>query len=246
MTDPVVFLLTFGAGLAAGTLNVVAAAGSLITLPILLFLGLPAAVANGTNRIAILTQNAVAVASFRAQGYADFAVGWKLAAATVPGAVVGALVAVEISDVWFRRILAGVIVLAAAGMFAKPRVPDLTRAPAPGPLMYVAMFGIGLYGGFIQAGVGVLLLLALYRLLRVDLVRANMYKVFIVGIYTIPALVVFVMSAGVSWGLGIVLAAGNGVGAVLGTRIAVAGGERVIRRVVGVALVLMAVKLVTS
>lgn len=246
MTDPLPYFLAFGAGIVAGTLNVIAAAGSLITLPILLFIGLPAAVANGTNRIAILTQNVVAVAGFRSRGYADFRGGARLAAATVPGAVVGALAAVEVPDVWFRRILAGIIVIAVIGMFVKPKPPDAQHGVTPGPTAYLAMFGIGLYGGFIQAGVGLLLLLAFYRVLQVDLVRANMYKVFVVGVYTIPALIVFLATTGVAWGIGLVLAAGNGLGALIGTRIAVRGGDRVIRRVVGLALVLMAIRLVTS
>jgi uncharacterized membrane protein YfcA len=245
VTEPLPYFLAFGAGIAAGTLNVIAAAGSLITLPILLFIGLPAAVANGTNRIAILTQNVVAVAGFRSRGYADFRGGSKLAAVTVPGAVVGALLAVEVPDVWFRRILAGVIVLAALGMFARPKPPDTQAVVKRGAAAYLTMFGIGVYGGFIQAGVGILLLIAFYHVLRVDLVRANMYKVFVVGVYTIPALIVFLATTGVAWGIGVVLAAGNGIGALIGTRIAVRGGEPVIRRVVGLVLLLMALRLVT-
>jgi uncharacterized protein len=110
--------------------------------------------------------------------------------------------------------------------------------------VYLALFGVGFYGGFLQAGVGFLLMIVLRGLLSLDLVRVNMYKVFIVLLYTVPALVVFVVAGRVDWTIGLVLAAGNATGAVIATRASVRGGERVIRPVIAAALLLMAVRLV--
>ena len=240
-------LAVFGAGLAAGFLNVMAGGGSLITLPILLFLGLPVAVANGTNRVAILAQNVAAVSSFRRQGYVEMRTGFFYALATIPGALVGAFAATRVSDGLFRGILAGVLALAVLGLVvprrgrrqAGERVSTGRRAVA-----LLGFVGIGFYGGFIQAGVGFLLMLVLHQVLLHDLVRTNMHKVLIVLVFSVPALLVFVTTGNVDWVTGTVLAGGNVIGALVATRVSVTKGERPIRVVVAVALLLMAVRLV--
>lgn len=235
----------FGAGLLAGFLNVMAGGGSLITLPVLLFLGFPAAVANGTNRVAILVQNVAAVTSFRRQGLSDVRTGLRLAAFTLPGAVAGAFISLRVSDAAFRAILAAVLVVAVVGLLRPPRrTPDSAGAGAPGAVTYLTLAGVGLYGGFLQAGVGFLFMVVLHRMLRLDLVRTNVYKVFIVLVYTLPALAVFVWSGNVRWLTGLVLAAGSAAGALIATRVSTRGGERYIRPVVAVALGMMAVRLV--
>lgn len=238
--------LVLGAGVLAGALNVLAGGGSLLTLPILLFLGLPASVANGTNRLGIIVQNVVAAEAFRRQQLSDPTTALKLAVWTLPGAVAGALLSLEIPDIWFKRILA-VIVVAGALTIAFPRAPAATAHDLrPLRLRWptaLAFLGIGLYGGFIQAGVGMVFLLVLYHALRLDLVLVNVYKVFVIAVYTIPALIVFVLTDNMAWGLGAVLAVGFGVGGIVGSRITVRGEDRVIRLVVGVALLLMAVRL---
>ena len=111
---------------------------------------------------------------------------------------------------------------------------------------YLLFFGIGFYGGFIQAGVGFLFLVVLYHVLRIDLVRVNMYKVLVIAAYTIPALLVFVFSGNVDWLVGFALAGGSAVGAFVATHVSVKGGERTVRAVVALALVLMAVKLLVD
>ena len=240
------FVAVYAVGVIAGFLNVMAGGGSLITLPMLIFLGLPAATANGTNRVAILVQSVAAVTSFRRQGYAETRAGLAFALATIPGAVAGALVAVHVSDALFRAILAGVLIVSVVGLLFPSRRTRgqgamSTRAFAAALFAFV---GIGFYGGFIQAGVGFLFMLVLHQLLGLDLVRTNVYKVLIVLFLSIPALVVFIVTGNVVWGTAIALAAGTATGAVIATRISVKGGERPIRVVLAIALLLMAVWLV--
>jgi len=238
-------LAVFGAGLVAGFLNVMAGGGSLITLPILIFLGLPVAVANGTNRFAILVQNLAAVTAFRSQGYADLRSGIAFALTTIPGAIAGAFLAIRVGEGTFRAILVGVLVLSVAGLLAPTR-----EGPGAKPSgrarwgAFVAFFGIGFYGGFIQAGVGFLFMLVLHQLLRIDLVRTNMHKVFIIFVFSIPALAVFIATGNVAWTTAAALAAGNAGGAIVATRVSVKGGERPVKVVLAIALVMMAVRLV--
>lgn len=238
-------VLVFGSGLVAGFVNVLAGGGSLLTLPILIFLGLPPALANGTNRVGVLAQNIAAVWDFRRQGVSDLRTGLRLSLATLPGAVLGAFVSIRVPDAWFKAILAAVLVLSVVAIL----IPPKRRTDGPSELgrvswvTYAAFFGIGWYGGFLQAGVGFLLMAILYQLMHIDLVRVNMYKVLVVAIFTVPALLVFVWTRNVDWTAGLILGAGNATGALVGTRMSVRGGERPIRIVLALALVAMAAKL---
>lgn len=237
--------LLFGVGTIAGFINVMAGGGSSLTLPALIFMGLDGAMANGTNRVAILLQNVFAVLSFRKRDVHQYGESFKLALLTLPGAILGAFIAVNIADQWFKRILSLVLIGIVVSMFFTPkkREESATGERKKSWLIYPVMFGIGLYGGFIQAGVGFLFMAALYHILNLNLVHVNMHKVFIVLIYTLPVLAIFVITGKVDWILGLSLAAGNSFGAWWGARFAVKGGEKVIRYVLAVAILLMAVKL---
>ncbi|RMF56345.1 MAG: sulfite exporter TauE/SafE family protein [Calditrichaeota bacterium] len=236
----------FGVGVIAGVMNVMAGGGSSLSLPILIFMGLDSAVANGTNRIAIFIQNIAAILSFRQQKFHQFTTSLKMAVWTLPGGIIGALVAIRISDEWFQRILAVVLL----GVILSMLIPqNYTTQPQDSLsgwkrfLIYPALFGIGFYGGFIQVGVGFLLMAALYHLLRVNLVVVNMHKVFIVFIYTVPALAIFIFSGNVDWILGLSLAAGNSLGGWWAARLSVKKGEKIIRWILFLALMIMAYKL---
>lgn len=237
--------LLFLVGATAGFINVMAGGGSSITLPALIFLGLDGATANGTNRIGIFIQNIFAILSFRQQQVKDVRRSLQLAVFTLPGAILGALVAVRISDLWFQRILAIIMVGIVLSLFAP--TPSVATQGSPtgraNPWIYPALVGIGFYGGFVQVGVGFLFMAALYHLLKMNLVYVNMHKVFIVFIYTLPALLIFILSGKVNWLYGFTLAAGNATGAWFSARVAVRGGDRVIRTVLAVAILLMAARL---
>ena len=237
-------LLLFGVGLVAGVINVMAGGGSSLTLPVLILLGLDGATANGTNRVAIFFQNLFAASSFHREKVGRWRQSLVFGACTLPGALVGAFVAVRISDAWFQKIL-GVILIGVVLTMLIPRAKDrVTTAEGRGSWwVYPALVGVGFYGGFIQVGVGFLIMAALYHLLRLDLVFVNMHKVAIVLIYTIPALAIFAATGHVDWGLGLSLAAGNATGGWFSARLAVRGGERIVRYVLIVAVLILSLKI---
>ena len=233
-------------GIAVGFLNVMAAGGSLISMPVLIFLGLDPAMANGTNRVAILIQNITAVGSFRSLGHSDLRLSLGLTLCTAPGAVLGAWAAVAIDPLLFKRILGGVLI---AAVLLILRGPTQKSEPGTGTggrpaLAHIAMVGVGFYGGFLQAGVGFLIMPVLYQFLRLDLVRVNMHKVFIIGGYTLPALLVFAIQGKVWWLGGLSLAVGNAAGAWIATRVTVRHGEKAVKVVFTLAVVAMGLKLV--
>ncbi len=205
----------------AGFINVLSAGGSMLTLPLLMFLGLPAQVANGTNRVAIALQSVTAVSSFFRAGHSNLAVSIRLAIPAVAGSLLGAWTATWIPPGVFEGLL--VVAMIGASIFMllpQPALSTHTLTPDRlGALEYFALFLIGLYGGFIQVGVGALFIVVLYRMLKIDLPQVNVIKVFIILIYTVPALAVFAVNDQVRWGMGLILAAGNMTGAVLAVKV---------------------------
>jgi uncharacterized membrane protein YfcA len=239
------WLLLLGVGSIAGFINVNAGGGSSLTLPTLIFMGLDGALANGTNRIAIFIQNIFAIASFKKNKMFQLRTSSELSLYTLPGAIIGAILAARISSMLFERILGGVLIFIVISLFFsrsyKERNSDQKEQRSW--WIYPALIGIGFYGGFLQIGVGFLFMAALYHLLRVDLVTVNMHKVFIILIYTLPALLIFMVTGNVNWKYGLALAAGNAFGGWWGAHVAVKGGERVIRIILAVAICIMALKL---
>jgi uncharacterized membrane protein YfcA len=244
--NPLHVLLLFAVGAVAGVLNVLAGGGSLLTLPVLLFLGLPAALANGTNRVAILVQNIVAVDGFRSRGMLPLRLALVCTGPALLGGALGAQLAVDMDDQLFRRILAGVMLGVCVIMIVDPARRlrfDPARLGAVRTAALVAtFFVIGVYGGFIQAGVGFLIITGLL-VHGLDLVRINAVKVFVVGAFTVTALAVFIRNGQVDWPLGLALAAGNATGGWLGARLAVSKGHDWIRRLVLVVVVVFALRL---
>jgi len=216
------------AGTAAGFVNMLAGSGSLITLPALLFIGLPAGVANATNRVGVTLQNIVGTAGFYRQGRLDVRGALMFAIPTTIGSILGARIAVDINEAVFRRVLAVVMVIMLILMLVKPqrwvtgKVHTLTGRITL--IQALAFFAIGVYGGFLQAGVGIFLLVGLVLGPGYDVVQANAVKVAIVLALTLAALIVFQANAQVLWGPGLVLSVGNMFGAWLGTRFAVDKG----------------------
>lgn len=244
------YLLLFAAGLLAGVLNVIAGGGSFLTLPILMFLGLPPGVANGTNRVGILLQNVGAVWSFQRHGVLDWRSVLWAAAPSVPGAALGVWLALIVSDHAFKRILALLMVtLSLWTLWSKrtgPSPSTLQDVDTPSTRRLVgigiAFFLIGVYGGFVQAGVG-FLILAATTAAGLDLVRGNAVKVLTVLCFTALSLALFAWHGRVDWLMGMILAAGTTLGGLAGARLTVVKGHRWIRGVVTVTMILFALKL---
>lgn len=246
MTVAELFLLAF-AGFAAGWVNVLAGGGSLFTVPAMVFLGLPGPVANGTNRIAIIAQNITAVGAFFQKGFSDFRLSATLSVAASIGAYFGAQMGVKLEGEWFNRVLAAVmiaiIVIMALGDDKKTPPPD-EKAQAKNLVFgHFLMIGAGFWGGFIQIGVGFLLMPILYRVMGLDLVRVNMHKVFIALVFSVVALFVFASKVGIAWQAGAALALGNAIGGWVGAHMTVARGASFVKLAVYLAAGAMALKL---
>ncbi|MDX1494409.1 MAG: sulfite exporter TauE/SafE family protein [Longimicrobiales bacterium] len=236
-------LMLAGAGFIAGTINSIAGGGSLLTLPMLIFIGLPSTVANATNRIGVLVGGVGAPGSFHKRELIPWAwVKFGLPPALV-GVALGTWGAMTIGDVAFERILAGILIAAAAYMIWNPSAPlaganPLEPDPARRWLLLLAFFGLGLYSGFIQAGVG-FLFLALLAANGLDLVRANAVKVPLILAFTILAVGIFTFNGMVDW------AAGQFFGAKFGVRLQVLKGQEWVRKVLTVTIVIFAIRLIT-
>lgn len=248
-------LLLAAIGCVAGFLNVVAGGGSLLTMPVMIFLGMSPAMANGTNRVALIAQNVTAIGTFRRRGFSNFRQSLTLGLCTLPGAVIGAFAAIHIDPLWFKRLLALVMVGVLLSIFMTKRKKDKDeendeeeqRDPTSKGRLIAAHLGmvlVGFYGGFIQAGVGFILMAILHRFLQLDLVRVNMHKVFVVAVYMLPSLVVFALLEQVDWASGALLALGNAFGGWLGTRVQLSRGEGIVRVVFAIAVVGMVVRLI--
>lgn len=241
-----IYPLIILAGALAGFINTLAGSGSLITLPLLMALGLPANVANGTNRIGVLFQNAVAVGSFKKQKILNFQTSLKLVVPSIVGSIIGALIAVDINEEVMTKTIGGLLLVMFFLVLFKPsrwlrEKQDL--AAAPYWLQVIIFFLIGIYGGFIQAGVGFFLLAGLVLGAGYDLVRANAVKVLIVLAFTVFALAIFILNDQVNYIYGFILAAGNILGALIAARFAVKWGPKFVRYLLLIILIVASVKL---
>lgn len=248
MDTYVEWLIIIGVGFASGFLNTVAGGGSLISLPVLIFLGLPGSVANGTNRVAILSQNIFAVGGFHSKGIKlPLPYSLYLGLASLVGGVFGAMIAVDIRDELFNRILAVIMLVVVLTM-----VFDKKKSLASQPeklsakdqvIGIISFLVLGVYGGFIQAGIGFLVIAVLTRVNNFSLVKTNYVKVFAAIVYTGAAVIVFALDDKIVWVVGLILAVGQGLGGWFASRWSVAKGDVWIKRVMVVAVIGLAVKL---
>ena len=228
-------------GFIAGFMNTMAGGGSLLTLPLLIFLGLPAAVANGTNRVAIFMSTLSATAGFKSKGVSNFPFNIYLGFSGLIGALIGARIAIDIKGELFNKILAVILII------FKPKInySDLLER-LKGKHLFISMiafFFIGIYGGFINAGIGFVIMLFLHYYNRLNLVKVNATKVVIVLIYTTGALVTFALADKVNWTYGLFLATGNFIGGWTSSRWSVKKGEKTIKAFLVVMVIIMSFKL---
>jgi len=213
-------------GFIAGSINTIAGGGSNLTLPALMVLGLPADIANATNRVSILLQGVVGVRGFDKHNSLDRPAIVPILIPTMVGGLIGALGAALLPNLYLKPLLLGTIVVMALLILLKPNV----IAPPPGTAVlspktnrsaWWGLFAAGVYGGFVQAGVGFILLAALAGGLRYDLLRANALKMACALAFTAVSLIVFIIFDQVMWVPGLVLAVGSMTGAHLAVKVAV-------------------------
>lgn len=242
-----IYLAVIGVGVLAGFINTLAGSGSLLTLPLLMFLGLPANVANGTNRIAILLQNVVGVGSFKQQKILDFKEGIWIALPAIAGSILGAQIAIHFNEAIMEKTIAGLLLFMFFVIIYKPeqwiKKQEGKVSSKPTLIQIIIFFLIGIYGGFIQAGVGFFLLAGLVMGVGADLIKANALKLFIILLYTPFALAIFMIHGQVDYKLGLILAVGNMIGSFIGTRVAVSWGPRFVRIILLAALFFSSLKL---
>ena len=241
------YLLLIAAGFAAGFINTLAGGGTLLTLPALIFMGLPPNVANGTNRIAIFLQTGAGALGFKSKGVSTQPFSIYLAIPALLGSFIGAEYASNIDGEAFKDILSVIMILVVLAIVLKPKtkIEDLQER-LTGKYLWISMiifFFLGIYGGFINAGIGFLMLLVLPYLNRMSLVRSNATKVFVVFIYTISAIITFWYNGLIDWKYGLILAIGNVSGAWIGSRWSVKKGDGVVKIFLVVMVTAMAIKL---
>ena len=240
-----IFLTLFFLGVLVGFINLVSAGGSLIALPTLIFLGLPPTVANGTNRIGILIQNFLGMYQFHKKGLINWKLNLILAIPAVIGSIFGAKYAIELSDDAFNNILAIVMIVLLVLIFLKPqRYLKLDEnswlVKHKLPVLIVIFIFIGFYGGFIQAGVGFLIIIFLTLLDKeMLLVEMHSVKTVVVTIYLLVSTFVFIYNGQINWSYAIVLALGSGVGGWIGGRFAVQVSEKLLKTVLAVIVIVL-------
>jgi uncharacterized membrane protein YfcA len=238
-------LALVGAGFVASTLNVIAGGGSFLTLPLLIFFGLPAVDANGTNRLGVLAQNVGGVWGFHRHGVLDWRKALRVAVPALAGAAFGTWLALRTGDRDFRRILATLMVVVTLYTLLDRRgraAAALGRLPSREVVLGLAFALAGIYAGFVQAGVG-FFILALTTAAGLDLVRGNGVKVFVILATTCLSLALFAWDGKVDWVAGAALAVGSFAGSLVGVRLTVLKGHAWVQGIVTAAIVVFAVKL---
>ena len=240
-------VLLIGVGLIAGFINTLAGSGSLLTLPLLMFLGLSPHQANATNRVAIFFQNLVAVKNFTKQKMLAPRQEIGLVIPALIGSIVGASFAVNIDEKVLHAFIAGLLFFMFFIILLKPdRWVKEQAGKVEGKRPFwqmIIFFFVGIYGGFIQAGVGFFLLSALVLGVGYNLIKANAVKVLIVLSYTVIALGIFMWSGQVNYLYGLVLAVGNSAGAFIASKYAKQIGTKVIRHILLAAVLLAGMKI---
>ncbi len=234
-------LIIFVGGLFAGFVNALAGGGSLLTVPLLSLAGVEGLLANGTNRVSVLLATLSTGFGFFRGGYVDWGKIFPVAAPAVVGGAVGSIAVSQINDQLFERAF-GLVMIPLLFLSLRPHKRSVAAAAWPLWLTVVVFFLVGIYAGAIQAGVGLILLLVLNRAGH-DLVTGNAIKNFVVTGVSLIAVPVFVIQGQVRWVPALVLSAGTMVGGYVGAHSAVSRGEKVVKPVLAVAVVILAGKM---
>ena len=232
------------AGFFSGVINTLAGGGSFLTLAALDLIGLPIGVANGSNRLGVLLGAIAGALGFRSKGASEMKTSLQFAIPALFGAIVGALVVVDLPEAVFERVLGVCMLIMLVILIVNPKKwlegRQVTMTPRRRAISYVVFFLIGVYGGAIQAGVGFFLIAALVVTAGVDLIKANMHKVFVTAVYTVVAILIFALQGQVDWVYGMVLTIGYGLGSWISSRVSMDKGQDFVRLVLALSLVVLA------
>jgi len=247
MTLSSLFIL-FIVGVVVGFINVISAGGSLISLPILIFLGLPSSVANGTNRIAILAQNVFAFIEFYKKGLIKWRLSLILSVPAVIGSLLGAALAIDLPDDLFNNTMAIVMVIVILLILLKPhqhvKLKNQELTIFKKTLLILSFLIVGFYGGFIQAGVGFLIIAFLTIFAsKFRLVEMHSIKTVVTSFYLLLSTIIFIAHGQVNWMYALILAVGSGLGGWLGSRFAINVSEKFLKIIMAIVIFLMAAKL---
>ena len=227
-------VVLIGAGIMGGFINTLAGGGSMITVPALMVLGMPADHANATNRVGILQQSLTGVRGFNKAGKLEKGAILPMLIPTVSGAVLGALSSTWLHPNVLKPVLLGAMITIALLMLILPDVVAPTESTKTytlreRPTGILMLFGAGVYGGFAQAGVGFILIAALAAGLRYDLVRTNALKAVCTALFSIASLSIFIAAGQVEWIPGVILAVGMTVGSYIGVKFAINVDQKLIK-----------------
>lgn len=237
--NPLTALLLLAGSFAAGVVNTLAGGGSFFSVPLLIACGLPAGVANGTNRVGILLQSLAATGRFRRAGLIEVRALAAVAAPVALGSLIGALWVSGLDDALFQRLFGLFLLVLLVPLLRTPRAEAPAPAPWPPAAVALAGFVVGLYAGAFQAGVGIPLLLLLVRSGR-DPLRANALKVAIVALSAGVSVPVFVAQQQVHWRSALCVALGYGLGGWAGAQGALRYGAPLLRPLLALAALLLA------
>ncbi len=239
--DPILsHILLLGAGIFAGFVNVMAGGGSIVPLGIMCMFGVDATVANATNRPGIFAASLSSTRIFINEKKINRREALVLGLCAIPGSIAGALFALKIDSTVFEKIL-GVTMLFVAGSLFLPLSKKSSERNSP--LIYPVSALIGFYGGFIQLGVGFILMAAFKYLQNLPLVEVNARKMAITLLFTIPALIIFIVSGKIMWSYAIVIAIGNLLGAHISAKIAIKKGDKIVKVILACMTIVMVVEL---
>jgi uncharacterized membrane protein YfcA len=234
------------AALIAGFVDAIAGGGGLITVPALMLAGLPTVQVLATNKLQGSFGAGTAALSYARAGHVDLRRQWPMALGACLAAAIGAVAASHVPDQFLRMVMP-VLLLAIAGYFAlKPGLDDRTRRRRITPLVFGAVFVpvIAAYDGFLGPGTGSFLMLGFVLLAGQGLLAATAQTKLLNFASNIGSLAVFALSGAVLWKVGLVMAIGQTFGALIGARVAMWRGARVIKPLLIVTSTALALRLI--
>jgi len=241
------YLALFAVGAMVAFINSIAAGGSTLSIPLMILLGIPPTLANGTNRVGILIGNMSSVVNLRKHGYLDSRMYKRLLPSTLVGALLGTVFAVQVNDRVFTLLLAGVIIAVSilSRLGTDPLGPPPTQPPtSAGWKTHLAFAFLGVYGSFLQVGIGFLQIFTLRRYTGYDLVRVNALKNALTTSFLLISALGFALSGKIIWGLAISMSCGAAIGGVLGSKMQRKRGHAFVQKFVSWAGLALAAKLV--